>query len=438
MSKRPQGEWVESESLLFSPGSSLIQPPPGGGTTSSTKYSKYSGTTMTKQGYNSGKFGDRHTPRYASLLKTHQRALSQCTIEYYNDGTSFLNKGNGITRTLLGYDTPSNAYSTSPTTRNKAIARFHKALGSFVDAGVVMAELDKTLGTFSSLSNELLGRHNRRYSEMGSDPRLRELLSRKGTTIYPPRTKKDVLKRLADGWLEYNFGLSPVLADVEGAAKALASLLNKLERKKLQGAASSDSSSVYTYSPISMGLWQNTGHTHQVIRDTIDHFVCKYGATYRSDLFGSNMSALSDFGLTDNRILPSVYELLPYSWLVDYFTNVGDLLTALSAPTYAIRDGWSVEYCVRNEWYRSHSVLGGKRMGVSITGYTPLQISKSTRFFERKPVASNGFLPTFEVQVPSVAQSANVAAVLASKVLGKVIPGHPDDVTFINSIIKRG
>lgn len=36
----------------------------------------------------------------------------------------------------------------------------------------------------------------------------------------------------------------------------------------------------------------------------------------------------ADFGIMPSQFLPTVWELIPYSWLVDYFTNMGDIVAA--------------------------------------------------------------------------------------------------------------
>jgi hypothetical protein len=45
------------------------------------------------------------------------------------------------------------------------------------------------------------------------------------------------------------------------------------------------------------------------------------------------------FGFTPSEFVPTAWELLPYSFLVDYFTNIGDILS--SSVTSTARLAWS-------------------------------------------------------------------------------------------------
>jgi hypothetical protein len=131
----------------------------------------------------------------------------------------------------------------------------------------------------------------------------------------------------AETWLEYAFGWAPLVSDVKSGAEALARLSNGWYDMNKRVTAIGHAEKYFTgnYSKISFGFGGYEQRYDQRVTCT---------TTYRglvgsepSSFLGSSSKLL---GLSWSEVLPTVWELIPYSFLVDYFTNIGDLISAWS------------------------------------------------------------------------------------------------------------
>jgi len=136
---------------------------------------------------------------------------------------------------------------------------------------------------------------------------------------------RQLVKAASNEWLEFKFGVQPLIADVQDGAKALADLSLRRESRKITGGAESDSVS---FTPaIGVGSYGDIVWSFDQIAATKN--TSRYiGAVWCNT---ENCTAFVDkFGFTPQAWAPTLWELIPYSFLIDYFVNVGDLINAVS------------------------------------------------------------------------------------------------------------
>lgn len=205
------------------------------------------------------------------------------------------------------------------------------------------------------------------------------------------RTKgKSLFSHVSKLWLTYSFGVRPMMADMQDLSNSIWAYLTKgdIKKSKVSGKAKKEW--------VSMNDWQTTtgiGLMSARYRSSKQHylsyrFVGAWNFNLRSD---SDYSALAHFGVTPPALVPALWETTLLSWVVDYFTTVGDFLE----DQFIGHAGQSV-YFVENRMYRciavgdvDHTIPNSTATDKWSWKYNFPGGHKTTRFeFSRTPLAS--------------------------------------------------
>jgi hypothetical protein len=132
-------------------------------------------------------------------------------------------------------------------------------------------------------------------------------------------------------YLEYSFGWKPLINDINDIAK-LVSGANDTYLKEIEATATvpieSISSKVQS-GMSSMTIWFNY--------KTLGQVMVRYkGAVSASFEKPPSLAEFTGFGLSN--FVPTIWNLIPYSFLVDYFTNIGNVIDAASLGS--VRLAW--------------------------------------------------------------------------------------------------
>lgn len=191
-----------------------------------------------------------------------------------------------------------------------------KALAKTADAKVNLAV---TLAEASKTSSLILNRANRVYRAWRSFRRGDFKGVASVLNISPTRVHKT--------WLEYKYGWMPLVMDVKNGAEFFAQQhVGRPLRFSVDATEEMDFSEVGK----NIGPYGSGGDPWP---DPIKYQTLRYKTKYRLKIFlevtNPNLSALQQLGLTNPALV--AWELVPFSFVFDWFCQVGDWLQGLTA-----------------------------------------------------------------------------------------------------------
>jgi len=201
--------------------------------------------------------------------------------------------------------------------REQFYANYRSAQTSF-QGMVALGELRETLTMLRNPARELRRHVGKLYNK---------ILSKKGRV---GRTTKMKNKYLSETWLEGSFGWSPLINDVHGALKALSNRRDYIDRNliTISGIGTVTDESVSAGAGYSAG-----GLSYECLQKQTEETLVRYKGAIACTTETPYEGESRLWGFTPDQIIPTVWELIPYSFLIDYFTNIGKVLDAWSNRT---------------------------------------------------------------------------------------------------------
>jgi len=133
--------------------------------------------------------------------------------------------------------------------------------------------------------------------------------------------RKDRRKALADNYLEFVFGVLPLASDIEDAYDA-ATRIRPVRKwiKGLGGESSPEGSPIY-------GAFASGVLRYQTLVTNRSWAKCQYTTMLALEQ-GILGRVNGDFGLNVREFVPTLWEVLPWSFLYDYFGNLNEVINA--------------------------------------------------------------------------------------------------------------
>ena len=191
-----------------------------------------------------------------------------------------------------------------------------KVKGEVWSLGTFIAELPETMNYFKDALNTLVRTYRAvKRGDMREVRRMRKLRKAKR----PPVTQKSLQHKVAGKWLEWRYAVSPLMSDFNGALKALYDRSNVVKpalKRVVVG-----STSLYQED----GIYAYTGTTALRSRK-IGHGRLRIGLYYAVT---PQVQAFKRLGLLNP--VAVLWEVVPLSFVVDWFIPIGTYLASLDA-----------------------------------------------------------------------------------------------------------
>ncbi len=136
---------------------------------------------------------------------------------------------------------------------------------------------------------------------------------------------RDAASRASDMWLGFNFGVKPLISDTKSVAESLAAFFEQPPRRQTFNGTASKT----WFTSVSGSLISNTAQYSgcKCTGRLEHHLTVKYTAGCLLDIKSANDYSMGrHLGFAPESLLPAAWELVPYSWVVDYFTTAGEFL----------------------------------------------------------------------------------------------------------------
>jgi len=272
--------------------------------------------------------------------------------------------------------------------------------------------LDMMARTVNRLASAVLavkyGRFGQASSLLGMnyDPTLRKRGKKQGNA-------NAVADNLSRYWLEYQYGWKPLLSDIRGFAELIAKSIHG--NRPVRVVSTHTGKGTYNGETIVSLEYGSNGRIWEEIRGTHQR---KVRHVVEFEIDSATLATLGSTGITDPALL--AWELLPYSFVVDWFIPVGDYISSLSATqgltfkrgSQTVVDDFSMSTEVQSTtFYGTDLWVVQKKFGKDITGR-----SKTRTILNSFPLPP---LPSPEPYVGAIRALSGIA--LINQAFGNVV-----------------
>jgi len=140
------------------------------------------------------------------------------------------------------------------------------------------------------------------------------------------RSKRAFIRYAQDSWLTYSFGISPAVRDAANLASSIYSYVSRVDQPNVRIAKGASGyrigGTMRASSPV---LADGFGGSAKALiyNQSVVHYVAGVNAPLRSS---NDYGIFDHLGIVPSQIPAALWELKGLSWIVDYFSNMGDFI----------------------------------------------------------------------------------------------------------------
>jgi len=228
---------------------------------------------------------------------------------------------------------------------------------------------------------------------------------------------KSAYKYAADAWLQYSFAIKPTLPDFKQIRESIDAFLKSSgDSKYTDYGAAKKVDRILNSRTFSFGLPSANQNANLLINRSLSYrFTCGYNVPMRG---GNNYGADIQFGIEPGALIPALWELTSFSWLVDYFTTVGAFLddTFVTDPVNTIYVNETKRIiCDGHYALNLPTTAGGKLYNAYTSGEgSSFRISYTKRsVLASLPTRSLRFKSADEISANAINKLLNLGSILA-------------------------
>jgi hypothetical protein len=206
---------------------------------------------------------------------------------------------------------------------NQALSRFYadvRKKRTQISGPTFLGELRETIGMIRRPASNLF---------RNIDKYLRSAHRAARGIKNPDWRRRIIVDAASDLWLTAQLGWKPLLHDIEDIAIAIARMVHEERHTVCRGFAEDE----WKTSSTSYGSRSNYFET-RLYDVEVQTFQVIYRGGLRAtvaDFASEPLNRIRELsGFTVENFIPTVWELIPFSFVIDYFVNIGDLLSAAS------------------------------------------------------------------------------------------------------------
>lgn len=232
------------------------------------------------------------------------------------------------------------------------------------------------------------------------------------------KTARSIALANSNAWLEYQYGWKPLLLDMSQAVKLANSFRERHESRLLVVRATEQDSREGTLAfsgirhPTKYTFWSGSGSI-----SASRHVSANAGVLFRTENRTSSALLAQDYRLGCDSLIQTGWEIIPYSFVVDWFVKVGPWLEAVVPnPNITVVGTWCTTVSKYAQACSVSGITGRTGTGISETGHGGTSSYwENTVFRDLEPTIPS--IPPANFKMNSLVHAISGTSLLLPKIL---------------------